>query len=143
MYDGFWENIGDVMVPELLGKDLRYLASGSDKIDLKWLRIHCKNNGISNQESDWFWRIWNEMSLEESQRMLMFITLRKRLPNKGEMDCENFRITLERKSGAEDQLPESLPYCNTIYLPEYTSYEEARRNIRRAVRHSGRGLCAY
>lgn len=112
--------------------ELEKIIVGCSTIDIEKLKSVAIYSGFS-QES-WiirsFWKIFEEYSVEDQKKLLMFITGNERVPvGKG----ENSKLIIIKNGCDTERLPSSQTCFNTILLPDYSSEEKLRKKLGLAI----------
>lgn len=77
-----------------------------------------------------FWEIFEEYSLDDQKKLLMFIMGNERMPVGNN---ENSKLIIIRNGCDTDRLPSSQTCFNTLLLPEYSSEEKLKKKLGQAI----------
>tara|TARA_R110002050_G_scaffold196118_2_gene331014 strand:+ start:568 stop:1035 length:468 start_codon:yes stop_codon:yes gene_type:complete len=116
-----------ILIPCLL--QVEELICGQGDVDIAVLRRHTEYDDNIDPHSAYiknFWRVLEEMSLQERKRFLKFVSSRSRLPASPQDWVMPFKIILPQMRMREKP-DEAFPYAQTCFftlsLPEYSTYE--------------------
>ena len=119
------------------------LLCGTQEIgDLSLLRLACiYRGGILHDEHpvvQWFWDLISELSHSEQRRFLQFVTGSDRVPAGG---LSLLKVQIQHSNESDLSLPTSHSCFNLVDLPLYTSREQLKEKVLRALEYSeGFGL---
>ncbi|ELQ75205.1 E3 ubiquitin protein ligase, partial [Trachipleistophora hominis] len=105
---------------------------GSNVINVSLLKKTAVYSGFTEDSHivKTFWKIFEEYSLEDKKKLLMFITGNERVP----VTCtENWKLIIVRNGCDTDRLPSSQTCFNTLLLPEYSSEEKLKNKLGIAI----------
>lgn len=112
--------------------ELEKIIVGSNVINVQLLKKTAVYSGFTEDSLvvKTFWKIFEEYSLEDKKKLLMFITGNERVP----VTCtENWKLIIVRNGCDTDRLPSSQTCFNTLLLPEYSSEEKLRNKLGIAI----------
>lgn len=147
----FLMGLGQIIQPSWLSmfnqSELQTLVSGeASPIDVEDLRRNTMYAGVyvigdDHQEHptiQHFWKVMHEMSPEERQMVVRFVTSTPRAPLLG-FSHLNPLFSIRDSSEDEERLPTTSTCVNLLKLPRYTSAETLRTKLLYAV-SSGAGF---
>jgi hypothetical protein len=122
------------------GAELQFLTCGDGIVSVEALKKIMQFSGLSDTDAivRYFWGALGEMTNEQRQLYLRFVTGWSRLPPATEGSKCDFRIQISvhgsRSSGTIDQqLPVSHTCFDTLELPAYTSKEILKKKMIYAI----------
>lgn len=129
---GFFNVIKMSTVNFLQPCELEKIIVGSSTIDVHMLRKSAIYSGYNNEAEiiQYFWKIFENYSIEDKKKLLMFITGNERVPVGG---SENSKLIIIRNGCDTERLPSSQTCFNTLLLPEYSSYEKLENKLGLAI----------
>ncbi|EED16748.1 IQ and HECT domain protein [Talaromyces stipitatus ATCC 10500] len=149
--NAFLKGLGDIIQPSWLSmfnqSELQTLVGGdAGEIDVADLRRNTLYGGVytigdDNQEHptiQLFWQVMQELSNEDRQKVLKFVTSTPRAPLLG-FSHLNPRFSIRDSSDDQDRLPSTSTCVNLLKLPRYSSAEVLRQKLLYAV-NSGAGF---
>merc|ERR1712137_1385514 len=135
---GFFEIVPRHLIQIFSPEELELLICGTVEVDVADLKANTDYVGYTSSSPQvvWFWRVVDEMSSEERQMLLQFITGTSKMPLTGFRDLEGMtgkqKFNIHR-TGDPCLLPTSHTCFNQLDIPEYDSYEVLRDLLRKAV----------
>ncbi|KAJ5678782.1 hypothetical protein N7462_007026 [Penicillium macrosclerotiorum] len=149
--NAFLQGLGQIIQPAWLSMfnqaELQTLVSGEKAdIDVEDLRRNTLYGGVytigdDNQEHPTvklFWEVLHEMTNEERQKVLRFVTSTPRAPLLG-FSHLNPRFSIRDSSEDQERLPSTSTCVNLLKLPRYSNAETLRTKLLYAV-SSGAGF---
>ncbi|EAL88130.1 HECT-type E3 ubiquitin-protein ligase [Aspergillus fumigatus Af293] len=149
--NAFLQGLGHIIQPSWLSmfnqSELQTLVSGeSGDIDVADLRRNTLYGGVYTIGDDkeehptvkLFWQVMEEMSNEERQKVLRFVTSTPRAPLLG-FSHLNPRFSIRDSSEDQDRLPSTSTCVNLLKLPRYTNAKVLREKLLYAI-NSGAGF---
>lgn len=149
--NAFLQGLGQIIQPAWLSmfnqSELQTLVSGeTGDIDVEDLRRNTLYGGVytigdDNQEHptvQLFWKVMHEMTNEERQKVLRFVTSTPRAPLLG-FSHLNPRFSIRDSSEDQERLPSTSTCVNLLKLPRYSNAETLREKLLYAV-SSGAGF---
>ncbi|KAJ5678311.1 IQ and HECT domain protein [Penicillium maclennaniae] len=149
--NAFLQGLGQMIQPAWLSMfnqaELQTLVSGENAdIDVEDLRRNTQYGGVytigdDNQEHETvklFWKVMHDMSNEERQKVLRFVTSTPRAPLLG-FSHLNPRFSIRDSSEDQERLPSTSTCVNLLKLPRYSNAETLRSKLLYAV-SSGAGF---
>lgn len=129
---GFLSVIRMNIISFLQPSELEKIIVGCSTINIKTLRKSAIYSGFSPDfwliES--FWKIFEDYSLDDQKKLLMFITGNERVPVGNN---ENSKLIIVKNGCDTDRLPSSQTCFNTLLLPEYSSKEKLQKKLGQAI----------
>lgn len=111
----------------LTWQELEFKVCGNPEITMEALKKSARYENDLNEKSPRVQMMWDALEKftnEERSRFLRFITGRRRLPS---------TIYIEAADTENGKLPQSSTCANALYLPKYSSVEEACEKLRYAA----------
>lgn len=149
--NAFLQGLGHIIQPSWLSmfnqSELQTLVSGeSGDIDVSDLRRNTLYGGVYTIGDDkeehptvkLFWQVMEQMSNEERQKVLRFVTSTSRAPLLG-FSHLNPRFSIRDSSEDQDRLPSTSTCVNLLKLPRYTNAKILREKLLYAI-NSGAGF---
>lgn len=149
--NAFLQGLGHIIQPSWLSmfnqSELQTLVSGeSGDIDVADLRRNTLYGGVYTIGDDkeehptvkLFWQVMEQMSNEERQKVLRFVTSTPRAPLLG-FSHLNPRFSIRDSSEDQDRLPSTSTCVNLLKLPRYTNAKVLREKLLYAI-NSGAGF---
>lgn len=149
--NAFLQGLGQIIQPAWLSmfnqSELQTLISGeTGDIDVEDLRRNTQYGGVytigdDNQEHptiQLFWKVMHEMTNEERQKVIRFVTSTPRAPLLG-FSHLNPRFSIRDSSDDQERLPSTSTCVNLLKLPRYATVETLRSKLLYAV-NSGAGF---
>ncbi|KAJ5183327.1 hypothetical protein N7492_000943 [Penicillium capsulatum] len=149
--NAFLQGLGQIIQPAWLSmfnqSELQTLVSGeTGDIDVEDLRRNTLYGGVytigdDNEEHPTvkiFWQVMHDMSIEERQKVLRFVTSTPRAPLLGFSHLHP-RFSIRDSSSDEERLPSTSTCVNLLKLPRYSNAETLRSKLLYAV-SSGAGF---
>lgn len=149
--NAFLKGLGQIIQPAWLSmfnqSELQTLVSGErGDIDVEDLRRNTLYGGVytigdDNQEHptiQLFWKVMHEMTNEERQKVLRFVTSTPRAPLLGFSNL-NPRFSIRDATDEQDRLPSTSTCVNLLKLPRYSTAEVLRERLLYAI-NSGAGF---
>ena len=149
--NAFLQGLGQIIQPAWLSmfnqSELQTLISGeTGDIDVEDLRRNTQYGGVytigdDNQEHptiQLFWKVMHEMTNEERQKVIRFVTSTPRAPLLG-FSHLNPRFSIRDSSDDQERLPSTSTCVNLLKLPRYATAETLRSKLLYAV-SSGAGF---
>lgn len=143
--NAFLMGLGQIIQPSWLSmfnqSELQTLVSGeTGDIDVEDLRRNTLYGGVyvigdDNQEHptiQLFWKVLHEMSTEERQKVLRFVTSTPRAPLLGFSHLHP-RFSIRDSSEDQERLPSTSTCVNLLKLPRYSTAETLRTKLLYAV----------
>jgi hypothetical protein len=137
--EGFFEIIPHEICDILNEFDLKFLISGVNLIDIEDWERNTAYQGYTVKDPTIinFWKCVKEFSNEQRTQLLIFATGSSQVPITGFKDLQNNSNNLEpftlKNTGNVDDLPISHTCFNRIDLPPYTSCEQLKEKLLRAI----------
>jgi hypothetical protein len=105
----------------LTPEELQQVMVGTPHLDFRELQLHTQYTGPENWNAEnptvsKFWRILHDLSFEEKQKFLLFVTGSSKAPLGG---LKNINLTIQRMGPHSNMLPTAHTCFNTLLLPEY------------------------
>ena len=125
--EGLFMVVPEKVVTLLTWQELEEKICGSPEIPLSALKKSARFVSDLTESSSVVHHMWEALKSftnEERSRFIRFITGRRRLP---------VTIYIDSADGNADSLPASATCSNTLYLPPYTSVEQASEKLRYAA----------
>ncbi|OUM58495.1 hypothetical protein PIROE2DRAFT_47930 [Piromyces sp. E2] len=133
--EGFYDIIPTDLKNLMNERDLNFLISGTNEIDVKDWENNTNYIGYTREDRTIvnFWKCVEGFSNEKRKRLLLFVTGNSRLPVTGFKDLQARngkvgRFTI-RKLGDINDLPKSHTCCNYLSIPPYPSYTELKQKL--------------
>ena len=149
--NAFLQGLGQIIQPAWLSmfnqSELQTLVSGeTGDIDVEDLLRNTQYGGVytigdDNQEHptiQLFWKVMHEMTNEERQKVIRFVTSTPRAPLLG-FSHLNPRFSIRDSSDDQERLPSTSTCVNLLKLPRYANVETLRSKLLYAV-SSGAGF---
>jgi ubiquitin-protein ligase E3 C len=149
--NAFLQGLGQIIQPSWLSmfnqSELQTLVGGdSGAIDVSDLRHNTLYGGVYALGDDkeehptvkLFWDVMEEMTNEDRQKVLKFVTSTPRAPLLG-FSHLNPRFSIRDSSEDQDRLPSTSTCVNLLKLPRYTNAKVLREKLLYAV-NSGAGF---
>ncbi|KAJ5929078.1 hypothetical protein N7454_006926 [Penicillium verhagenii] len=149
--NAFLQGLGQIIQPSWLSmfnqSELQTLVSGeTGDIDVEDLRRNTQYGGVyvigdDNQEHPTikiFWKVLHQMTTEERQKVLRFVTSTPRAPLLGFSHLHP-RFSIRDSSEDQTRLPSTSTCVNLLKLPRYSNAETLRTKLLYAV-SSGAGF---
>ncbi|KAJ5654505.1 hypothetical protein N7490_001508 [Penicillium lividum] len=143
--NAFLQGLGQIIQPSWLSMfnqaELQTLVSGeTGVIDVEDLRRNTQYGGVyvigdDNQEHPTiqiFWKVLHEMTSEERQKVLRFVTSTPRAPLLGFSHLHP-RFSIRDSSDDQERLPSTSTCVNLLKLPRYSNAETLRAKLLYAV----------
>lgn len=132
---GFYELMKLALVSLFNPKELELVIGGIPKIDITDWRLNTEYEGYSASSSQirWFWRTVKSFDHSQRAKLLQFCTGSAKVPIDGFQHLPAGRFNISRDRRSPEWLPTAHTCTNHLCLPEYTSYEELRAAVSRAI----------
>jgi len=147
--DSFLEGFHALIKPEWISiftpTELELLISGLPDIDIEDLRKNTEYRGYTPESPviQWFWKVLSEFSQQEKALLLQFVTGTSKVPLEGFKALvgmsgpQKFQI---HKVYEKTRLPTAHTCFNQLDLPDYSSFEELKKNLTVAIQFGSEGF---
>jgi E3 ubiquitin-protein ligase HUWE1 len=143
---GFHEIIPRDLVSIFNEKELELLISGVPDIDIDDWKNNTDYRGYTSTspQIQWFWRVVRSFDQEERAKLLQFATGTSKVPLEGFAHLRGSggkqRFQIHKDFGSVDRLPSAHTCFNQIDLPVYTSYEQLKERLLKAITEGAIGF---
>lgn len=143
-FDAFFKGFNSV-IGELISifkpQELELLVCGSPKLDFQELKKgthYAEGYTSDSQVVHWLWDVIDEFTDEEKKKFLHFCTGSDRAPISG---LKSTKLVVIKNGDSDERLPTAHTCFNLFLLPQYSSKENLRERLRKAIEHyKGFGL---
>ena len=137
MREGLFEMIDEDNICIFNEKELELLICGIPDINIDDWKNNTEYIGYTSHSRNisWFWKAVEGFTPEEKAKLLQFCTGSSRVPFEGfkNLQSTNGYQKFSINKISTNRLPSAQTCFNQLDLPEYTSYEELRKNILYAI----------
>ena len=137
MREGLFEMIDEDIICIFNEKELELLICGIPDINIDDWKNNTEYIGYTSHSRNisWFWKAVEGFTPEEKAKLLQFCTGSSRVPFEGfkNLQSTNGYQKFSINKISTNRLPSAHTCFNQLDLPEYTSYEELRKNILYAI----------
>lgn len=136
LYEGFTRVVHPNQLLLLTPEELELLMVGTPHLDFKELQSSTEYIGEDTWNRDhptiqWFWEvIHQDLSLEEKQKFLLFVTGSHKAPIGG---LKYIGLKIQRMGPDSNSLPTAHTCFNILLLPEYSSREKVAERLKKAI----------
>lgn len=144
--DGFTELIPRDLISIFHDKELELLISGLPDIDLDDLRANTEYSGYTaaSPAIQWFWEVVQELSKEDTARLLQFVTGTSKVPLEGFSALQGIsgsqKFQIHKAYGSPEHLPSAHTCFNQLDLPEYPSKQHLEERLLLAIHEGNEGF---
>ena len=146
--NGFYSVFSHTIISELSPEELESLLCGKKELDLKEWKKNTEYKGEfghNHKVVKWFWEILNEMSQNELENLLMFVTGTSRVPIEGfgylkTLRGEPAKFTLQSIEGGKRSLPQAHTCFNRLEIPIYCKKSEMQDALKYVIKHHSLGF---
>jgi len=119
-------------------KELEMAVCGDPELDIKQLKENAIYEAVSSDvpHIKYFWKVLEELSLEQHAQFLRFVWARSRIPLSGGNRSIKIQAPPPNSHDNPDQYhPTSRTCFFSISIPQYSSYDIAKEKILYAIKH--------
>ncbi|KAH6764972.1 hypothetical protein C2S51_016221 [Perilla frutescens var. frutescens] len=144
--EGFTELIPRDLISIFHDKELELLISGLPDIDLDDLRANTEYSGYTaaSPAIQWFWEVVQELSKEDTARLLQFVTGTSKVPLEGFSALQGIsgsqKFQIHKAYGSPEHLPSAHTCFNQLDLPEYPSKQHLEERLLLAIHEGNEGF---